>query len=88
MPKFDVCVFERNPEQNECKLPDGDIDKDGIKDSKDACPAIPEQINGVSDDDGCPEGKTSYTFPETNALKPGACNSCPCQYAKNDSAVL
>lgn len=88
VPKFDVCVFERNPEQNECKLPDGDIDKDGIVDSKDACPTVPEDINGVNDSDGCPEGEIPKAPPENNSLKPGACNSCPCQYAKNDSAVL
>ena len=78
----------RYEDQNECKLPDGDIDKDGIVDSKDVCPTVPEDINGVNDSDGCPEGEIPKAPPENNSLKPGACNSCPCQYAKNDSAVL
>lgn len=87
-PKYDNCIFNWNPDQKECKIPDGDIDNDGIVDSKDACPTVPENINGIEDADGCPEGKTTCDFPQTNSLKPGACNSCPCQYAKNDSAVL
>ncbi|MDP2343191.1 MAG: OmpA family protein [Deltaproteobacteria bacterium] len=36
-----------------------DGDKDGIADPDDKCPTEPETINGVDDDDGCPDkGKT------------------------------
>ncbi len=34
---------------------DGDIDEDGIVDSKDKCPTIPEDKDGFEDDDGCPD---------------------------------
>jgi hypothetical protein len=38
-----------------------DIDKDGIKDSDDLCPTIPETWNGINDYDGCPElGMEAY----------------------------
>jgi outer membrane protein OmpA-like peptidoglycan-associated protein len=34
---------------------DGDIDEDGIIDSKDKCPTIPEDKDGFEDEDGCPD---------------------------------
>lgn len=34
---------------------EGDQDKDGIVDSQDACPTIPELYNTIQDSDGCPE---------------------------------
>jgi outer membrane protein OmpA-like peptidoglycan-associated protein len=34
---------------------DGDIDEDGIPDSLDKCPTIPEDKDGFEDDDGCPD---------------------------------
>jgi hypothetical protein len=34
---------------------EGDADHDGIPDIRDACPAQPETINGIDDDDGCPD---------------------------------
>ena len=37
-----------------------DKDKDGIVDPNDACPDEPEVVNGVNDDDGCPDrGKST-----------------------------
>jgi hypothetical protein len=35
--------------------PEGDRDHDGIPDGRDACPTEPETINGIDDDDGCPD---------------------------------
>jgi MYXO-CTERM domain-containing protein len=32
-----------------------DTDKDGITDDKDKCPSEPEDVDGVQDDDGCPD---------------------------------
>jgi OmpA-OmpF porin, OOP family len=34
---------------------DGDRDGDGIPDSRDKCPDVPENYNGIEDEDGCPE---------------------------------
>jgi outer membrane protein OmpA-like peptidoglycan-associated protein len=34
---------------------DGDIDEDGIRDSLDKCPTIPEDKDGFEDEDGCPD---------------------------------
>lgn len=36
-----------------------DTDGDGIPDRLDACPDAPEDFNGFSDKDGCPEGERS-----------------------------
>jgi hypothetical protein len=35
--------------------PPPDADGDGIPDGIDACPTVPEDFNGVADNDGCPE---------------------------------
>lgn len=34
---------------------DGDLDDDGIRDSRDKCPTIPEDKDGFEDEDGCPD---------------------------------
>ncbi|HEY5960589.1 MAG TPA: OmpA family protein [Polyangiaceae bacterium] len=34
---------------------DGDRDEDGIRDSLDRCPTVPEDKDGFEDDDGCPD---------------------------------
>ena len=34
---------------------DGDRDGDGILDSKDVCPDMPEDVDGFQDEDGCPD---------------------------------
>jgi hypothetical protein len=36
-----------------CPPPDGD--HDGIPDAQDQCPTEPETVNGIADDDGCPD---------------------------------
>ncbi len=33
-----------------------DTDRDGVPDSKDNCPTIPEDLDGIQDTDGCPDG--------------------------------
>ena len=75
-----------NPSQAPCAGLDKDTDGDGIVDSKDACPVIPELYNGIEDTDGCPEYDINVSFPSTK-LQPGSCNACPCQYAANDSDI-
>lgn len=85
--KLDNCPFVYNISQDWCPFEDGDADGDGIKDSVDSCPTVPENINGIEDTDGCPDGIVTYTFPDT-LLRPWACNSCPCQYATNDSTLM
>ena len=43
-----------------------DSDNDGIQDWIDICPLQPETINGITDDDGCPEGHPmEYTYTES-----------------------
>jgi outer membrane protein OmpA-like peptidoglycan-associated protein len=44
-----VLGFEWRPQK------DTDLDDDGIDDVVDACPDIPEDLDGEKDDDGCPE---------------------------------
>jgi outer membrane protein OmpA-like peptidoglycan-associated protein len=39
---------------------EGDSDGDGLADSKDACPLVPEDMDGVCDEDGCPETRVSF----------------------------
>ncbi len=63
-----------------------DTDQDGITDNLDLCVTIPETINGIKDNDGCPELVQSFTFPSTS-LQAGSCLSCPCQYAQNDDSL-
>jgi hypothetical protein len=85
----DNCPFVSNPDQKSCKAlndPDKDTDGDGIPDSKDQCPTIPETINGIDDADGCPEYDVLFSFPGT-VLQAWSCQSCPCQYAQNDSTL-
>jgi hypothetical protein len=82
----DNCPFTSNPLQWPCTLLDRDSDSDGIPNDEDACPTIPEDFNWVSDADGCPEININVVFPTTK-LQPWLCNSCPCQFAKNDSTL-
>lgn len=50
----DKCPNVSGPPDNE-GCPIGDRDSDGWDDQQDDCPDIPENRNGVSDDDGCPD---------------------------------
>jgi len=52
---------------------DTDRDHDGIPDRLDACPDEPETVNGVADDDGCPEAD-----PDGDGLV-GEADHCPDQ---------
>ncbi len=87
---LDNCSLTVNPDQADingnfigdiCEgliIPDDDRDGDGITDSKDACPDTPENMNGVEDEDGCPE---FIDIPDTPAgVIAGQCNVCPCPY--------
>ena len=50
-----------------------DADHDGIPDLRDVCPAQPERINGIDDDDGCPdkgEGAVVITPDALELLEP------------------
>ena len=51
-----------------------DSDGDGIPDAQDACPDLPEQLNGNEDGDGCPERQIilvpGISFPTPNPLNP------------------
>ncbi|HMT27510.1 MAG TPA: PKD domain-containing protein, partial [Candidatus Absconditabacterales bacterium] len=66
-----------------------DADGDGILDSDDACPTVPENYNGVEDLDGCPEIGLQDACGVSQASCPAGqtcisvvnCNQCPCQYA-------
>src|SRR5262245_36537051 len=51
--------------------PDIDTDGDGIPDYLDKCPLEPETVNGVADDDGCPEED-----PDGDGII-GAADKCP-----------
>lgn len=56
---------------------DGDIDRDGVKDSEDACPEVPglESLNGCPDDDGDGVRNSDDDCPLTAGL--AALNGCP-----------
>jgi OOP family OmpA-OmpF porin len=46
---------EPEPEIDAAACAESDRDHDGIPDARDRCPDQPETINGVEDDDGCPD---------------------------------
>ena len=57
-----------------------DSDKDGIPDTKDACPTQKETVNGYLDADGCPDTVPVPTAPDTDADGlPDAGDACPTQ---------
>lgn len=55
-----------------------DIDGDGIPDGVDACPLLPEDIDGFEDDDGCEDPDND------NDLVPDADDLCPNEEAAED----
>ncbi len=57
-----------------------DSDKDGIPDSKDACPTQKETVNGYQDTDGCPDTVPSPTITDTDGDGiADASDACPSQ---------
>ena len=57
-----------------------DSDKDGIPDSKDACPTQKETVNGYQDTDGCPDTVPNPTLTDTDVDGiPDASDACPTQ---------
>jgi outer membrane protein OmpA-like peptidoglycan-associated protein len=64
--------------------PEIDADEDGVPDVDDKCPLVPETINGVDDDDGCPEeGAHSLVSYNAGAIEVEA----PISFAKGSDAV-
>lgn len=57
---------------------DPDSDEDGVPDSSDACPPLPEDRDGFQDTDGCPDPDND------NDLVPDADDLCPDQQAAED----
>ncbi|MDH5596958.1 MAG: hypothetical protein OEY44_02545, partial [Candidatus Peregrinibacteria bacterium] len=58
--EIDNCLFDQNPDQA-----DGDLNGAGdICEESDLCPEVPEDLDGVDDQDGCPE--LNDNFPETD----------------------
>jgi len=60
--ELDLCPDDPGPGD-----PDGcppDDDRDGIPNARDRCPTQPEKLNGVEDDDGCPEGSPGKAAPK------------------------
>jgi PKD domain/Thrombospondin type 3 repeat len=66
--------------------PSWDIDNDGNPNATDTCPLLPETINGIADGDGCPEIDVTIAFPPSQVIA-GSCQSCPCQFAKDDASL-
>ena len=62
-----------------------DSDDDGIPDSEDACPNVPENYNWVNDKDWCPE---IWKVNDAPQLKIVWCNTCPCQFADYSSPFV
>ena len=54
-----------------CAPSDSDTDHDGIPDSRDECPPLPEDLDGFQDTDGCPDPDND------NDLVPDIDDLCP-----------
>lgn len=76
------CYYE-----SKCKKSwDSDTDWDWITNDVDACPDIPENINWIQDEDGCPEilsiNSNIWSYVQTEN-----CNQCPCQCSDFKSQI-
>jgi len=63
-----------------------DTDLDGIVDSRDLCPDMKENYNGIDDFDGCPEigaelACEGKNIEDVQPLIAITCNQCPCPLA-------
>ncbi|MBU1220309.1 thrombospondin type 3 repeat-containing protein [Myxococcota bacterium] len=67
MDSKDKCPKHKGEAKNHgCPLSMLDSDEDGVTDDKDKCPGKKETINGVDDDDGCPDkGKPWFTVSQS-----------------------
>jgi len=61
---------ENNDGDDQGDACDPDDDNDGVLDDVDVCPFVPETLNGVQDDDGCPD------IAVTIDIKPGSDPNC------------
>ena len=75
----DAC--DTDTEENEL-----DTDGDGIPDDQDSCQTIPENINWIEDEDGCPE--IEYNLYSKSFIEVSWCNTCPCHRADYASALM
>ncbi|MBN2037599.1 MAG: OmpA family protein [Chitinispirillaceae bacterium] len=68
-----------------------DRDRDGIIDSKDKCPGLPEDRDGWDDDDGCPDpDNDGDLIPDEHDQcpdKPARCSGCPQLDADKDGVM-
>jgi large repetitive protein len=53
--KFKNTIEDKDQFEDEDGCPDFDNDKDGIPDTLDKCPNKKETVNGIDDNDGCPD---------------------------------
>jgi Thrombospondin type 3 repeat len=66
---------------------EADRDQDNIPDAVDACIDVPENYNGIEDEDGCPELPKSCTPGWKCSGKAPECTTCPCPGADYNSEL-
>jgi len=76
----DNCIFDKNLDQA-----DGDANEIGnVCEVKDLCPEIPEDLDGVDDEDGCPELNDNFSEKDPGVYV-GQGNECVFIDYKNDA---